>query len=153
MIRDGSPSHPSRHGGSQPHIAERHDSTNTDELLQASLSVRIYLLLLATSLPKANCNSERSASVTIPNLPVASANLCSCRGVAECGDPLVSSTIGINVEKELQFGRNLAPAFCKAHVAKRQVLVHCLVIQVFCSQVSRVVLSTTRVILMSPLIT
>ena len=43
--------------------------------------------------------------------------------------------------KELQSGRNLAPAFSKAHATKLQMLVHCLVIQVLCSKVSTLVVS------------
>ena len=43
--------------------------------------------------------------------------------------------------KEFQLECNLAPAFHKTHSAKLQVLVHCLVIQMSCSQV-RLVIST-----------
>ena len=57
------------------------------------------------------------------------------------------------VEKEFQLGCNLAPAFCTTHSTKVQVSVHGLVIQMFCSQVSTVVISTNSLILMSPLIT
>ena len=142
-------------------LAVTKDSINT-AACTAPLSYRIYLLLLATSLSKVSCNSERSASVTISNLPAASSSLCSCRGVAECGDPLVSliqlqiprvATLfivtGGNVLKLLLMC-NLAPVLCKAHTIKLQVLAHCLKIQAFCSQVSTVVIST---FLMSHLIT
>ena len=134
--------------------------TNTVALKRASLPYQIYLHLLATSLSTASCNSERSASVTIPIFPAASSGLCSCHGVEECGDSLVSSLKQLqnpgvatllfltgSVE-QLQLGRNLAPTFCKAHTEKLQVLLHCLEIQMFCSQVP-----PTLVILMSPVIT
>ena len=84
---------------------------------------------------KASCNSERSASLT-------SSSLCSCRGVVVCGDPLVSLLVGIQCRKQIRLGRNLAPAYTKTHTAKLQVLVHCPVVQVFCSQVSTTVIST-----------
>ena len=44
--------------------------------------------------------------------------------------------------KELQLERNLAPALCKTDATKLQVRVHCLVIQMFGSQISTVVIST-----------
>ena len=66
-----------------------------------------------------------SASVTIPNFPVASSSL----------------------------GRNLAPAFCKAHAKKLQVLVHCLETQVSVPKSAQLSFPPTRVFLMSPLIT
>ena len=58
-------------------------------------------------------------------------------------NPPVSMLIGTNRREEFQLVRNLAPAFCKTHSTKLQVSVHCLVIQMFCSQVSTVVISTT----------
>ena len=109
MIRGGSPPHP-------------HDMATANRTLPSDKNSNLHLL--ATSLSKAICNSERSASVTIQKFPVASSRLCSCRGVAECGDPLVSLLIGMDVEKNSSWARNLAPAFCNAHATKLQVHVH-----------------------------
>ena len=108
---------------------------------QASPSVQTYLPLLATSLSKASCISERSTSVTIPNFQVASSSLCSCHGVAECGDPLVSLLIGIDVEKKSSWGAILL--WTKRMLQNFKCLfIHCLVNQMFRSQVSTVVIST-----------
>ena len=73
---------------------------------------------------------------------IPSSSLCSCRGIAECGDPPVSMPTGIDVEKNSILACNLAPAFHKTHSAKLQVHVHCLMIQMFCFQVNTVVIST-----------
>ena len=98
-----------------------------------TLSVRSYLLLLATSLSKASCSSERSASVTIPKFPAASSGLCSCRG-----DPLVSSLIGINVKKN-SWGAILLRPSAKRMLQNFKCLDHGLTVQMFRSQVSTVV--------------
>ena len=98
---------------------------------------------------------RRSASVTTPIFHVASSSLCSCRGAAQCGDPLVPPLIQLQIPRvatllvvtersvaKLSLRRNLAPAFCNSQTKKLQVFVHCLEIQVFCSQVSADVMST-----------
>ena len=66
--------------------------------------------------PDSDEYDEHNLRNFIHNFPIASSSLYSCRGVAECGDPLVSSLIRNQCRKELQL-RNLIPAFCKAHAA------------------------------------
>ena len=50
--------------------------------------------------------------------------------------------IRINRRKKFQLGCNLVLAFCKTHSTELQVSVHGVVIQMFCSHVSTVVIST-----------
>ena len=141
-IRSDSPQHPLDMAAASRTLPSV-NSTNTVELTQASLSVRIYLLLLATSLSKAGCNSERSAGVTMPNFQSpaqAFAHAVEQRSVAIHSSRHSWESMS---KRTPSWGRNLAPAFCKAHATKLQVRVHCLVIHMFCSQVSTIVVSTT----------
>ena len=65
---------------------------------------------------------------------------CSCRGVAECGDPPVQCSSESIVVFRLVC--NPAPTFCKTHSTKLQVSDHGLVVQMFRSKISTVVIST-----------
>ena len=74
-------------------IGQKTKLQNEYDSLRHRVSVRIYIILLATLLSKMSRNSERSASVAIPGSISSNHNIhlkpCSCRGVAECGDPPV----------------------------------------------------------------
>ena len=111
----------------------------TTALKQASLSYRIYLFLFATSLSRASCNAERSASVTIPNFssstltpPWSSGVWRSTRLVTHAAANPMSGS----------WGAILLRPPAKAHATKLQVLVLCLEILTFCSQVSTAAIST-----------
>ena len=69
----------------------------TTALKKASLSYRIYLPLLATCrCPKQVATLSVRRVSRYHNFPATSSSLCSCRGVAECGDPLVSPRTSAN---------------------------------------------------------
>ena len=55
--------------------------------------------------------------------------------------------------KKIKLRRNLAPAFCKAHITTLQVLVYCLEIQLVVPQSAQFSFPPIRVIFMSPFIT
>ena len=109
---------------------------STNELTQASLSVRIYLHLLATSLSMASCNSERSASVTIPNFPL---RMPWSSGVWRSTRLIVHWN---RCRKDIQLELHLATAFCKNAHGKTSSACSLSGNPNFCSQVSRVVIST-----------
>ena len=94
----------------------------------------------------------RHARVSISNNHNIQLKPCSCRGVAECGDPPVqcsSESISVQV---LQLGCNPTPTFCKTHSTKLQVSDHG-PIKCFVPKSAQLSLPPTRAILMSPLIT
>ena len=120
---------PSCHGGSQSLIIMRKTTKTSSGLMDSfrhRVAVRIYILLLATLLSKLSRNSERSASVAIQVSISRNHSIqlkpCSCRGVAECGDPPVqcsSESISVKCPK---LGCNQTPTFCKTHAIDHETL-------------------------------
>ena len=140
---------PSWHGGSQPHIIM---SKTTKLHLYSWTHSSIMIRSVFTYPSLRRCCPSQVASLSFrrvsPYQVSVSSNHhvqlkpCSCRGVAECGDPSISMLIRINRWQVFQLGCNPAPTFCKTHSTKLQVSVHGLTVQMFRSQVSTVLIST-----------
>ena len=124
------------------HVTKKQNFISTHELTQASHLVRIYLPLLATLLSEPSRNSERSASVAIPVFPYpaqAFDHAVEQRSVAIHPSQCSLESIA---EKSFCWSAIWLRPSAKTHCTKLQVYFHGLVIQMFCSQVSTVVIST-----------